>query len=289
MKNYSKEHLLVFVLSIFTLTYAFGLYAYGQGGLEQFPAVIPLQMFIPGLVTLFVVMIYKEKPIKEILGLRMPKVKWLLYGSGLIFIIMVASFYASSLFTPGYFLSLESITSRLNRANIPLQVGSPIISIAFLILLNVFVGAIVNLPLMLGEEIGWRAFMTPRLVGYFGDRGHLVAGVIWSLWHAVLIAQGFNYPGSPVLGNIFFIAFCIPVGYLFYYFYQKSGSVFAPAIMHGIMNKTAGTFMDFFVDKDKVDPLFTSPVGMIGITLFSIAAWIIFQHERTAKLSAILA
>jgi uncharacterized protein len=280
MKNVPMKRLLLYLLLTFILTYGFGLYAYGKGGIDQFPAVIPLQMFIPGVLALLVVLLYKEKPVKNVLGFHLPGLKYLSWGGLLIFLVMVSSFYISSLITTDYFLTLDTISAKLSRANIPLKLDSPIMSIAFLIFLNVVIGAIVNLPLMLGEEIGWRAFMTPRLVAYFGERGHIVAGVIWSLWHAVIIAQGFNYPGSPVLGNLLFIAYCIPVGYLFYFFYQKSGSVFVPAFLHGIMNKTAGTFMDFFVDKDKVNPLITSPAGVVGIILFSIAALAVYIYER---------
>ena len=47
--------------------------------------------------------------------------------------------------------------------------------------------------------------------------------------------------------------------------------------MHGIMNKTAGTFMDFFVDKDRINPLINLPTGVIGILLAGMIAWAIYR------------
>jgi hypothetical protein len=36
-------------------------------------------------------------------------------------------------------------------------------------------------------------------------KAYLIVGVIWGLWHAPLIAIGFNYPGMPVLGILMMI------------------------------------------------------------------------------------
>ena len=45
----------------------------------------------------------------------------------------------------------------------------------------------------LGEEIGWRGFLVPRLVGLWGFAGGALAvGVVWSAWHMPLILLG-NY------------------------------------------------------------------------------------------------
>jgi membrane protease YdiL (CAAX protease family) len=40
----------------------------------------------------------------------------------------------------------------------------------------------------LGEEIGWRGFMTPRMVDQFGfTKGAIIAGAIWAAWHMPLL------------------------------------------------------------------------------------------------------
>src|SRR5579871_638962 len=43
------------------------------------------------------------------------------------------------------------------------------------------IGSVAN---ALGEEIGWRGFLLPRLVGQFGFTfGCTVSGLIWAIWH----------------------------------------------------------------------------------------------------------
>lgn len=58
-------------------------------------------------------------------------------------------------------------------------------------------GATVNLPFMLGEELGWRGFQfeETKLLGFW--RSSLLIGVLWGLWHAPVIMMGYNYSGEP--------------------------------------------------------------------------------------------
>ncbi|NJL35021.1 MAG: CPBP family intramembrane metalloprotease [Chloroflexaceae bacterium] len=51
----------------------------------------------------------------------------------------------------------------------------------------------------MGEELGWRGFLLPRLLPLGQERAILASGVIWGIWHAPAIAQGHNYPGHPIL------------------------------------------------------------------------------------------
>ena len=103
---------------------------------------------------------------------------------------------------------------------------------------------------------------TLRKVRLYNRRCYLL------FWHGVIIALGHNYNGYPVIGNILFVAFCIPVGFLLKIFYQKRGSVFAPAIMHGVINQATTTFVLFGVNEKQIEPLINSPGGIIGIFFY---------------------
>src|ERR1019366_1011324 len=50
----------------------------------------------------------------------------------------------------------------------------------------------------LGEEIGWRGFMAPRMVAQWGfTRGAVVAGIIWAAWHMPLLLFADYNSGTP--------------------------------------------------------------------------------------------
>ena len=50
----------------------------------------------------------------------------------------------------------------------------------------------------LGEEIGWRGFLAPRLVGHLGfTAGSLLTGAIWALWHMPLLLFADYNSGNP--------------------------------------------------------------------------------------------
>ncbi len=53
-----------------------------------------------------------------------------------------------------------------------------------------------------GEELGWRGYLLPKLMPLGRVKATLLLGLIWGIWHAPLIAVGFNYPGYPILGII---------------------------------------------------------------------------------------
>ena len=51
----------------------------------------------------------------------------------------------------------------------------------------------------LGEEAGWRGYLLPKLLEFMKPwKAVLLTGVIWGLWHAPVIACGFNY-GKPLI------------------------------------------------------------------------------------------
>ena len=68
----------------------------------------------------------------------------------------------------------------------------PSLSIVALIFLAVTSGLVNNMAAALGEEIGWRGFLTPRLTamtGFFGAT--IITGLMWSSWHLpILVFRG---------------------------------------------------------------------------------------------------
>lgn len=89
----------------------------------------------------------------------------------------------------------------------------------------------------LGEEYGWRAYLTPKLETLMPEPlALIVSGIIWGMWHAPLIKDGFNfgtgYKFFPYAGYIGMCFMCIFMGAFFTWVTKKTKSAYPSAIAH---------------------------------------------------------
>ena len=90
----------------------------------------------------------------------------------------------------------------------------------------------------LGEEIGWRGFMTPLLYDKFGFMGGtLVTGIIWTAWHVPLILfSNYNNGTPPLFALTCFFIMIVNTSVIMTWLRLRSGSVWPCAILHGSHN-----------------------------------------------------
>jgi len=91
----------------------------------------------------------------------------------------------------------------------------------------------------LGEELAWRGLLHRELIATGFWRCVLVTGALWALWHVPLTLQGFSYPHHPGLGTAVAIVYITLFAPLMTFVRLRSGSVLAPAILHGTADTTA--------------------------------------------------
>jgi membrane protease YdiL (CAAX protease family) len=123
---------------------------------------------------------------------------------------------------------------------------------------------LVNTLFAMGEELGWRGFLLPKLLPLGHLPAILLSGVVWGVWHAPAIAQGHNYPGYPLIGMGMMTVFTVLLGVFFSWLYLKTNSPWAPALAHGTINAVAGLPL----------LLMTSLMDPWGGALTSVAGWI---------------
>lgn len=92
----------------------------------------------------------------------------------------------------------------------------------------------------LGEEIGWRGFLQPRLEKLIGKKFVAAALVafIWAYWHIPVNLTGYNSGGEQI-GLVTFVIF--PIGVFFMSFILawlrgKSDAIWPCAVFHGMNN-----------------------------------------------------
>lgn len=148
----------------------------------------------------------------------------------------------------------------------------------------------INMIPSLGEEIGWRGFLYPRLKERFGRvRGLLLGGAIWGAWHwPVMILAGYEYGkvywGAPLSGMLLFCVVTAALGVLLDFVYEKTGCIWAPALGHGAFNAFAAIpsmlLVPAYADRLLVGPLAIGVVG--GLPMFLLAALLLGRKEENA-------
>jgi membrane protease YdiL (CAAX protease family) len=110
----------------------------------------------------------------------------------------------------------------------------PSAAIPMMVVLQVLTGAV-------GEELGWRGFLLPRLGKRFGSltAGWLTA-ILWSLWHVA----GFFFPGTPqhdLMPRVPSLLFVVMFGVFLAFLFNRTGqSIIATILAHLSLNITLG-------------------------------------------------
>ena len=90
----------------------------------------------------------------------------------------------------------------------------------------------------LGEEIGWRGFLSPALHARYGfTRGALLTGVAWAVWHFPIIFFS-NYASATPLWFAVpcFVVEVLSLAVIMAWVRQRSGSLWTGAIAHAGIN-----------------------------------------------------
>jgi uncharacterized protein len=109
---------------------------------------------------------------------------------------------------------------------------------------NVAIGLGISSVLALGEEIGFRGYLLPRLTQLGTARALLLSGLMHALWHFPLMLLT---PVYPILGNWLIVGPIIlltltAAGVFYGYLRLSSKSVWPSTLAHGVIN----TAFDFF-------------------------------------------
>lgn len=148
---------------------------------------------------------------------------------------------------------------------------------------------LINTFVAVGEEAGWRGYMTPALSNWLGKGWALiVSGITWGIWHAPVIVfagyeYGRGYAGEPVLGVLMMCVFTTALGIILSCFYEKSQSIWVPSLMHGAINAVAGLPILYMKEMPQHYLLGPTPAGLIsGIPLYVLGI-ILFVKMTKSK------
>ena len=278
----AKKRLIIFIALtiilawiVFLLVPICGL-TYGSGAAV---VILAVAMFMPALSNLLTRLITKEgfgnmylRPhfkghVKEYLLLYFGPTVLLVLSGALYFLIFPGSFDPE-------LTTLKGMVASSGKQG--LDVSTLLIVQA---LIFVVIGPIVNIIPTMGEELGWRGYLLPKLRIFLSDRTALiVTGAIWGIWHLPVIVMGHNYGtgywGYPWLGILAMIVFCVVLGIIEGYISIKLESIIPAAMIHSTVN--AGAALPIILAKSGYNPLLGPAItGVIGGLPFIVLAVIL--------------
>lgn len=292
----NKQKVFLFIIITFLISWlvAFMLYRSGitYGSPRSLFFIALIYMPAPAYATIIVQKLIYDQPLKNY-GLRIKKssIRWIIgaMGFALLFAlltVLIVWILGNIFGIPGFgilsFDKLEIINylEQTSQAGVPeteeLFPMHPILFFIIGLFGNIILGAIINLPFALGEELGWRGLLVNELapLGFF--RSTILIGIIWGAWHIPVILMGHNFPAYPIIGSLMMVLFCISLSFPLSYFRLRANSVFAPTVMHGILNANAGLVMLYFI---RGNILFANISGVAGILAAIILTIFIFKYD----------
>ena len=237
----TSRGILAFIVIAYALSVALSLLIGLTGGHES--ALIPLSylsMFLPALAVLFVTLVMNEAP----------HVRW---NSFPIRFLPLALFLI-----PGVLHAVMLPLTRTIEGGVqwqdwltqepdglyhaPVSRGWGALTIPGLvthIVLNAVVGLIVVSFLALFEEVGWRAWLLPRLVSRIGARRAVVStSIAWALWHVPFQLSGIQHVEgvSPLRLSLAVVPGTVAAGLILGWLWLHTESIWLVAIAHGSSN-----------------------------------------------------
>jgi uncharacterized protein len=199
--------------------------------------------------------------------------------------IALGVFQADLVTFSGFVEYIESVPGADAAAPIPAA------TLAVVQMATLLVAPLINVIPALGEELGWRGWLQPRLSDRFGQwMGAVLTGVIWGLWHAPVILLGYNYPGYPAAAALaLMVVACILMSVLLGWITDASGTVWAAAIAHGFINGAAGLGGLIVAAGHQIDPAAAGTLGYSGWIVMAVLIAILVatrQYPVNARRSA---
>lgn len=147
------------------------------------------------------------------------------------------------------------------------------------IALNAVVGLAVVSFLALFEEVGWRAWLLPRLVEQMrARRAVVISAILWALWHVPFQLSGIQHIDgvSPIK-----LAFTIPfgtmgAGLILGWLWLRSESIWLVAVAHGSLNNWGQYAFKYM--KESVTPgIDMTILGVGSLALLVVGAFLLWR------------
>lgn len=276
----TKENLIKQIITFFVITSIIttGIFIWMFNGAKENMGAILLMMWTPGISALLTSFIYKDK-IGDY-GWKPAKTRFLGYSYILPLLASIIGYGLVWLSGYAEFSTAEVINYKWAQM-LGFDLPAP-----FLIglLSKMTIGFLFTLIFVVGEEIGWSGFLTPKLLKITSvPFTSLIVGGYWAVWHYPAIVGGFYGSGTPLWVALpGFTLVCVAESLVRSVLILKSKSLWVGAILHASGNTILmGIFWEMTVHKGYAGYLVSETGVFLGIVYLIVA--VIFWKNQMKK------
>ncbi|MBA3534131.1 MAG: CPBP family intramembrane metalloprotease [Ardenticatenales bacterium] len=145
---------------------------------------------------------------------------------------------------------------------------------------------LLSVPILWGEEFGWRSYLQIRLFAEEPLKAAIATGLLWGVWHVPFLLAGGNFPNQPLLGLLIFPITTTLWSILFGWLRLKTGSSWPSAVAHAAANTFGGTWLSllFFGGPNWELVSFGSVLAWVPMGL--LCAWLIASGQLRPERSS---
>ncbi len=275
-----RKGIISFLLITFGITYLMeGILILSGFRVTLIPAVIGqytmlIAMWVPALATFITTRYITKEKISTTLLSFGPSWKPYLVTALIIpavFIITYLLTWALGLGKPDW--QLTSFFELIASSGVDMSTApSPSLILPLLFIISLFAAPFLNSIAAFGEEWGWRGYLLPRLMPLGKWKAYLIVGVVWGLWHAPMIAVGFNYPGTPILGILMMVLLTTALGIFVNEMTLHYQSAILAGWIHGVFNSQAYGIWRMLLFAG-TNPVLGGITGLVGIVIMAITGF----------------
>lgn len=265
----------IVIFFIFTTVISAGIFIWMFNGARDSMAAVALMMWTPGISAILTSLFSKDK-IRSY-GWRLGKARFLIYAYLFPLVVSIAAY--GLVWLSGF---AEFTTQKVIYYNWARMLGFKLPA-PFVIGLSskMVIAFLFAIPFVLGEEIGWSGFVTPKLLKISSvPVTSIVVGFYWAIWHYPAIIGGFYGQGTPLwIALPGFTLVCIGGSLVRTVLVLKSKNLWVGTILHASSNTILmGIFWEMTVRKGYAGYL-VSETGIIVGAVYVIAAALFWKNQ----------
>jgi membrane protease YdiL (CAAX protease family) len=242
------------------------------------PMVFRMIMWCPGAAALATCAICRI-PVRS-LGWQWPSWRFASAGVALPWLYAVPAYVALWVFVDGAFDLNAFVASVIQQYHVTSH--ATLFALGFGVPTTLVFGFLSTCTWALGEELGWRGFLVPRMSRRLGFvTTGVLSGVIWAAWHyPLLLGSNYNAGTPPAFALPCFTVGVICAGIVTAWLRMASGSLWPCVFFHASHNTLVEGVLDAMTSKKGPAPYIATEFGM-GMLLISIVISIcIIRHVR---------